>query len=109
MIAAFAASTMAQSGLESPFGNETVKVETKVELFPNPTVDFLNIQITDSRQTKTTFTLHNIIGNELKIQPEKVGDGRYKLNVKNLAPGYYLLAIRDQATKYNKTFKFLKK
>lgn len=97
------------SAAESPFSTQDLEIENKIELFPNPTVDYLNVQVLNSNLQKTEFTLHNIIGNEIKIEPEKVGDHKYKINVKELSPGYYLLVVKDPISKFNKTFKFLKR
>jgi len=89
------------------FNNES-SIETKIEFFPNPVTEVLNITIKGNLEN-TNFTLHNIIGNRIKIQPEKVSENQYKINVNGLASGYYLLMIRDERNAFSYTHKFLKR
>jgi len=79
-----------------------------VELYPNPAVEYLNIQI-EGTDAEMSFHLHNIIGNEIKVNPEKVGDNKYRISVESLSPGYYLLMVKDPESKFTKTVKFLKR
>ena len=97
-----------QAQSEIQFQNNESQRDIKIEIFPNPTTEYLNIHVkgTDERPT---FHLHNIIGNEVKVEFEKMGDNRYRINVENLAPGYYLLAIKEPTTKFSRTLKFLKR
>ena len=88
--------------------------QVKIDLYPNPTSDFLNITLVnletfDKAMVNPTLILYNIIGNTINIKPQKVNNLSYRFNVSDLAPGYYLLTVKDPLTKFNKTFKFLKK
>jgi hypothetical protein len=96
----------AQTEISLP--GQELETRIQVDIYPNPTVDFLNIQVSET-QAEITFHLHNIIGNEIKIKPEKVGDNKYRINVESLAPGYYLLAVKESTSKFTKTLKFLKR
>jgi len=79
-----------------------------VELYPNPAIEYLNIQI-EGTDAEMSFHLHNIIGNEIRIAPEKQGDNKYRINVESLSPGYYLLMVKDPESKFTRTIKFLKR
>ncbi|ELR70299.1 hypothetical protein C900_03984 [Fulvivirga imtechensis AK7] len=103
-------SLFAQSGEVNRFSNESLEARVNdVKLFPNPTVEHLNVRIDNSRLSEASFTVHNIIGNIVETNVEKVGENEYKIKVKDLAPGYYLLAIRDEKGYFKETYKFLKR
>jgi len=100
----------AQSGRDfSAFGNELLELKNTVEIYPNPSVDFLNVKIENSDLEKTELIVHNIIGSRFKVDIEKTEDAKYRIDVRNLPPGYYLLSIKDPITEFSKTFKFLKR
>ena len=97
-----------QSGQDfSSFGDELLV--NKIEIYPNPSVDFLNVQIKNSDLSKTVLIIHSIIGNKFEIEAENVGPDEYRLDVRDLPQGYYLLSIKDANSKFSKTFKFLKR
>ncbi len=107
---AIAWGSYAQSGQDFPsFGNELLADKNKIEIYPNPSVDFLTVQIENSTLTNTTLIVHNIIGSKFEVQVEKVEENQYRLDVRNLPPGYYLLSIKDTPANFSKTFKFLKR
>ncbi|MEQ8239457.1 MAG: T9SS type A sorting domain-containing protein [Cyclobacteriaceae bacterium] len=87
---------------------ETIEASNKLELYPNPAVDYLIIQINNSTLVDAEFELHSIIGNEIAIQTEDLGGGRYRIPVKNLSTGYYFVVIKDESSRYKKARKFLK-
>lgn len=97
------------SGELNRFSNESLTSKNEVKLFPNPSVDFLEVRIDNSTFENATFTVHNIIGNVIKVEVEQVADNEYRLRVKDLAPGYYLLAIKDDQNVFKETYKFLKR
>ena len=106
----FAMASYAQTGQDFPtFGNELLSQKNKIEIYPNPSVDFLNIQIENSNLKNTVLVIHSIIGNKFELEAENVGDNQYRLDVRNLPQGYYLLSIKDASTNFSKTFKFLKR
>ncbi len=90
---------------QNPFGNNDQ--EPGVSIYPNPVVDVLIVQI-DGQLSKTQFELNSMIGNRVVIKPENVGNGKYKIPVKDLATGYYFLIIQDDEERFKKAFKFLK-
>lgn len=91
------------------FSNESLEEVNKVRLFPNPSVDFLEVRIENSTLESASFTVHNIIGNEIKVDIQLVAENEYRINVKDLPAGYYLLAIKDDQNVFKETYKFLKR
>jgi hypothetical protein len=79
-----------------------------VELYPNPSVDFLNITLKNSNLKNVEFEMYNVIGNKIDFEVDAVNGVSYKINVKEFNPGYYLLIIKDPMSRYNKAFKFRK-
>ena len=100
----------AQSGQDfRSFGDEFLVQKNKVEIFPNPSVDYLNVHIKNSDLSKTVLIIHSIIGSKFEVEVEKTGPEEYRIDVRNLPKGYYLLSIKDASTEFSKTFKFLKR
>lgn len=87
---------------------ETIDATNRLELYPNPAVDYLIVQINNSTLVNAEFELHSIIGNEIAILTEDLGNGRYRIPVKDLASGYYFVVIKDEISRYKKARKFLK-
>ena len=87
---------------------ESLQIETEIELYPNPAIDFLTVTLKNSQLKDVRFEMYNIIGNKLKLEQDKVSSDSYKINVKEFHSGYYLLIIKDPISRYNKAFKFRK-
>jgi hypothetical protein len=85
-----------------------VQTQPKIDIYPNPAVDYLQVQVDFPSAVKIQFELHSIIGNQMIIQVEDLGGGRYRIPVKEFASGYYFLIIKDEGTRFKKAFKFLK-
>jgi hypothetical protein len=100
----------AQSGQDFPaFGDELLVQKNKIEIYPNPSVDFLNVRIENSELKNTALVIHGIIGNKFEIKAEDLGNNEFRLDVRDLPAGYYLLSIKDASSNFSKTFKFLKR
>jgi hypothetical protein len=80
----------------------------KIDIYPNPAVDYLIVQVVNSTLEKTQFEMHSIIGNQMTIQVQDLGNGKYRIPVDNLSTGYYFLIIKDESTRFKRAFKFLK-
>ncbi len=105
-----ALSTFAQSGTEYPaYANNDLKIENKIQIFPNPSIDFVKVQIESSTLVNPQIVIHSVIGNQVVASTEKISDSSFKVNVKNLPAGYYLLAVKDESTGFSETYKFLKR
>lgn len=94
---------------ESPaLAKKTLTVTNHIELYPNPVAEHLNISIENSTFDKVEFEVYNIIGNSLNIKVEETGANSYRINLKELNAGYYLLVIKDPVKRLNKSVKFQK-
>ena len=100
----------AQSGQDFPsFGNEVLSSSNNIRIYPNPSVDYINITIENSDLENTTLIIHNIIGSRFELKAEELNKGDFRIDVRSLPAGYYLLSIKDPGTKFSRTFKFLKR
>jgi hypothetical protein len=107
MISAFAQSE-GQPGSNLSYGTEQ-REGAGIKLHPNPTPDYLYVQLGDFEASNVSLTVHSIIGNELSPEVEPISDHEVRLTVKDFAPGYYFVSIRDNASQYRGVFKFLKR
>ncbi len=98
-----------QSSVEYTANVELASISQSIKLYPNPTTEFLNVKFDYVKADNITIVVHNVIGNEMKIEVEVIDEHEIQVKVKDLAAGYYLLAIRDDETKFRGTYKFLKR
>ena len=102
--------TMAQSQPEGPpQPSAEVNLTKSVHLFPNPATEFVDVKLDQFPAQNVELTVHNIIGNELQVETEILDQYLIRVKVKDLAAGYYLLAIKDEDSKFRGTYKFLKR
>ena len=101
---------MAQSQPEiQPTAAQEVNLTKSVHLFPNPATEFVDVKLDQFPADKVRLTVHNIIGNELQVETEVLDEHLIRVKVKDLASGYYLLAVKDEESKFRGTYKFLKR
>jgi hypothetical protein len=79
-----------------------------IQVFPNPTTEFLNVKFESPIAKKIAFKIHNIIGNEISLEAEIVDDFEVRFKVKDMYEGYYILAVQNTVSGYKATYKFLK-
>lgn len=102
--------TSAQSQAEGPQSvSQEINLTKSVHLFPNPATEFVDVQLDHFPAEKVSLTVHNIIGNKLEVETEILDENIIRVRVKDLASGYYLLAIKDEESKFRGTYKFLKR
>src|SRR6478609_4085928 len=99
----------APGGFSLEQSGERVETAKAVHLYPNPTTEFVHIRLESINIDHVKVTMHNIIGNELPIETEKVDDHELRIRVKDFDAGYYLLALRDDQSNFRGTYKFLKR
>ncbi len=87
----------------------SLDLEQIVEIYPNPAIDFLNIDIKGEDLVQIEFEVYDIIGNSLKVSPEKLSNNKYRVPVGDLHSGYYMLIITDPYSRYRRIFKFGKR
>ena len=110
LLIAFGASNLfAQSGELNRFSNEKLSIKNEVKIFPNPSVDYVQLKIENSDLENLSFTVHNIIGNTVNVDIQKLGDNEFRFRVEDLPAGYYLIAIKDDKNVFKETYKFLKR
>ncbi|MEL7004392.1 MAG: T9SS type A sorting domain-containing protein [Bacteroidota bacterium] len=90
------------------FKNESLVQANDVQLFPNPSVDYLTVRIENFDLKEVNLVVYNIIGNVVEVTSEEVGEGEFRVKVEDLTPGYYLISIRDDQF-FQETYKFLKR
>ena len=86
--------------------NDPVKA---VQIFPNPTTEFLIIKFETPIAKKALLSIHNIIGNEMELDHEVIDDFEVRIRVKDMHEGYYFLGIQNAESGSKTTFKFLKR
>ena len=101
---------IAQSRPETPPQvAQEVNLTRSVHLYPNPATEFVDVQLDHLPAANISVAVHNIIGNELQVETEILAEDLIRVKVKDLASGYYLLAIKDEESDFRGTYKFLKR
>ena len=102
----FSASAQSQRMMRT---NSNDDVEVKVEVFPNPTSEFLNIDLSYLKLVNPKIEFRSIIGTRMTVNLQRNGLNKYKVDVQNFPRGYYLVLVRDDPTKFQQTVRFSKK
>jgi Secretion system C-terminal sorting domain len=106
----FAGSVMGQATTNYDYEQPDRKDLSKaVQIFPNPAVEFVHIRLEHVNLDNVNVTMHNIIGNEINIETERIDNHEIRIRVKDFDTGYYLLALKDEQSKFRGTYKFLKR
>ncbi len=96
------------SGAEpAPFSIRSLQ-KNVIDIYPNPAVRFLIVNVENSTMKKTEFELHSIIGNKMTIKVQDLGKGKFRIPVEHFATGYYFLVVKDEETRFKRAYKFLK-
>lgn len=106
LIVVFVSQSYAQQGKERT-GQALVQV--KVEVFPNPTTHYLTVDLSKLSLDDPKIEIRNIIGSKMTFRSEKLTGDKQRLDVQDYPPGYYLLLVRDDKTKFQQTVRFAKK
>lgn len=108
-LCAISGASFAQVAEVNPLYAEKSDISRSITLYPNPTSDYVHIKLGMLNANQARLTLHNILGTEITIESEVIDDHQLRVRVKDLPTGYYLLAVRDEATQFRGTYKFLKR
>lgn len=84
-------------------------ISKSVHIFPNPAIEYVHIRLEQVNMDNVKVSMHNIIGNEIKIETEKIDEHELRIRVKDYDTGYYLIALKDEQSKFSGTYKFLKR
>jgi hypothetical protein len=95
-----------QTSPEEPLKYAAAKA---VHIFPNPAIDYIHVRLEELPASKIKLSLHNIIGNEVEVETEIVAEHELRVKVKDLASGYYLIAIKDDKSNKFGIYKFVKR
>jgi len=99
-----------QTAVDDPsFFQKDLTPKNIVEIYPNPTVNYLFVEIKNSTLEDVEFEMHSIIGTMVNVTYEEIGNFKFRIPVEELNPGYYFLLIKDPKTRYNRAFKFVKR
>src|SRR5690606_18451144 len=77
---------------------QEVNVARVVNIFPNPATEFVYVEVEHFPADRVALTVHTIIGNEIRVETEVISETTIRVHVKDLAAGYYLLAVKDEAS-----------
>ena len=80
--------------------------EIHISIYPNPASEYLYVDF-DYSINKAEFELNSMIGNKIKITPDMVSEGKYRIPLDNLCSGYYFLIVKHEAMRFKKALKFL--
>ncbi len=83
--------------------------KVKVEVFPNPTSDYLTVDLSKLDLKSPKIEIRNIVGSQMRLDVEKLEDKKHRVDVKEYPPGYYLVLVRDDRSKFQQTVRFSKK
>jgi hypothetical protein len=103
------AASQAQVREQAGFAQERSSLTQSISVYPNPAVEYIEINLDQLQASKVKITLHNIIGNEVQAESEIIDDHKIRIRVKDFSSGYYLVALRDEQTNFRGTYKFLKR
>ena len=85
---------------------DEVGIIDNVLIYPNPAENFLNIDASFFTEN-TQITVYSITGKKIIDTSFSNNNNSYKMAVKNLVSGIYILNLSSKSKK--KTFKFIKK
>ena len=91
---------------EQPERNDISK---SVHIFPNPAIEYVHVKLEHVNMDNVKVSMHNIIGNEINIETERIDEHELRIRVKDFDAGYYLIALKDEQSKFIGTYKFLKR
>lgn len=80
----------------------------RIDIYPNPAQEFLIVQISNSNVQDLKFEIRSLLGQEMIVVAEDLGNGKYRFPVKDFAVGYYFVIVKDSQGIINVANKFLK-
>lgn len=82
---------------DEPVEAQTLKVQ---KLFPNPVRDRVTIELPEEIKEKVSISLYDISGKPLLTQKKRVQGTQFKLNLRRLPAGVYLMHIASSSNLY---------
>lgn len=109
LLIALAGTAFGQIPAIDPGQSEYSDPSKVIHIFPNPATDFVHVRLENVNLDNVEVSMHNIIGNEINIETEKINEHEIRIRVKDFDAGYYLLALKDDQSKFRGTYKFVKR
>ena len=106
-VAVFLMIGLSASGQET--NNPKAIVKVKIEVYPNPTTNYITIDFSKLDLTSPRIEIRNIVGSQMRTSIEKLSKDKHRVDVKDYPPGYYLVVVKDDRTKFRQTVRFSKK
>jgi len=93
----------------STANNELIE-QALVQIYPNPVQDYLNIYLENNAAENWSFTLNNILGQEVGRYTIKTDTTNFpfKIAVNHLQPGQYFLTIQNRKGQFLKAYSWVK-
>jgi hypothetical protein len=104
-----AGTAAAQESVSISAQTERPSSGVKVHVYPNPATEYISIKLESAQISDVNISLHNIIGNTVEAESERVDDHEVRFRIKDLPVGYYLVSVRDKKGSSTGTVKFLKR
>ena len=79
-----------------------------IECYPNPAIEYINVDLRATTVKNARFEVFSIIGNKVSVSVLHAGVGVYKMNLRGLADGYYMIMVKDVDNNQSQTIKFQK-
>ena len=95
----------APTGIQKLSNNS--EVMNTIGIYPNPAVDYIIIEIEKSQLENPRFVLTSMIGNEIEITAETLGEDKFRIGLIGYPAGFYFLVIQDDLSQFKKAFRFL--
>jgi hypothetical protein len=99
--------------LELIFVNKTSSVESvlagrkaSLNVYPNPAIDVLNIEVLNANFKNSVVTIYNVSGVEV-MSVDMIGNKK-SLDIEKLTSGAYLVKVSNSENGYTNTVKFIK-
>jgi glycosidase len=80
------------------------EIEEGIKLFPNPSKDFIKIEIPDFGKGYIFLKINDIMGRVLSENEFKAGQKNYSIDIKNLPEGTYFLNVEQGEKRFVKKF-----
>jgi len=91
------------------YENNALDLSNQIEIYPNPSIEFVLVSIKNSTLKNATFELHSMIGNTVTVNAKEIERNKFKIDMQEFSSGYYFLVVRDDQSKFKQSYKFLKK
>jgi len=80
-----------------------------VNVFPNPTSDYITIDWTTNKENTLYITLFDLAGKMISEKKYSAADEKVSINLSQLASAQYILEVKDKTNSATKIFRIAKK